>query len=219
MGLDKTNTGNAEKFFNITITKIGLVEKAEMNEQFFNSLYPESSIANQEELRNAVKVEIENHYNKQSRNQLQDQIYHHLVDHVQIPFPESFLKRWLQKGGEKAKTQEDAEQELPVFLNQLKWTLISTKLINDNKITVDQEEIKGSALKQISSYMRSQNLNDAPWLEEYANRMLQDKKFVDEAYMRLQTEKLFSLLESKANVTEELIKAEDFEHKVHHHHH
>jgi hypothetical protein len=74
-------------------------------------LYPQSGISNEEEFRNAVKVEIGNYYDKQSRNQLHDQIYHHLVDDVQISFPESFLKRWLQEGGEKTRSQEEAEQE------------------------------------------------------------------------------------------------------------
>ncbi len=203
LGLDKNNAEDAEKFFKLTITKIGFVEKADLDEKFFNNVYPESSITNEEELRNAVKVEIENYYDKQSRNQLHDQIYHYLVDNVQISFPENFLKRWLQVGGEKEKSADDVEKELPVFLNQLKWTLISTKLINENKITVEQQEIKDAAISQITSYMRSQNINDAPWLEEYANRMLQDKKFVEETYMRLQTEKLFNLLESKAPCKEE----------------
>jgi trigger factor len=219
LGLDKNNAADAKKFFKLTITKIGFVEKADLDEKFFNDVYPESSITNEEELRNAVKVEIENYYDKQSRNQLHDQIYHYLVDNAQISFPENFLKRWLQVGGEKEKSADDVEKELPVFLNQLKWTLISTKLINENKITIEQQEIKDAAMNQITSYMRSQNINDAPWLDEYANRMLQDKKFVEETYMRLQTEKLFNLLESKVAVTEEPVSAEQLEEKMHHHHH
>jgi trigger factor len=219
LGLDKDKPEDAEKFFNLKIEKIGFVEKADLDEKFFNGVYPEANITNEEELRNAIKVEIENYYDNQSRNQLHDQIYHYLIDNVQISFPENFLKRWLQVGGEKERTAEDAEKELPVFLNQLKWTLISTKLINENTITVEQQEIKDAALIQITSYMRSQNVNDAPWLEEYANRMLQDKKFVEETYMRIQTEKLFNLLESKATAVEEEIRAEDFAEKLHHHHH
>lgn len=219
LGLDKTKAEDAEKLFNLTITKIGFVEKADLDEKFFSSVYPESSITNEEELRNAVKVEIENYYEIQSRNQLHDQIYHFLIDHVEIPFPENFLKRWLQVGGEKARSQEDAEKELPIFLNQLKWTLINSKLLSENNITVEQQELKDAAVKQITSYMRNQNINDAPWLEEYANRMLQDKKFVEETYMRLQTEKLFNLLEGKANITEETVSAEQLEQKMHHHHH
>ncbi len=219
LGLDKNNPEDANKFFNLTIAKIGFVEKADLDEKFFSSVYPESSITNEEELRNAVKVEIENYYNIQSRNQLHDQIYYFLIDHVQISFPENFLKRWLQEGGEKAKSSEDAEKELPVFLDQLKWTLINTKVVNENKITVEQHEIKDAAVKQITGYLRNQNVNDAPWLEEYANRMLQDKKFVDETYMRLQSEKLFNFLESKATIIEEPVSAEVLQQKMHHHHH
>ena len=87
------------------------------------------------------------------------------------------------------------------------------------KLLLNSRKLKDAAMNQITSYMRSQNINDAPWLDEYANRMLQDKKFVEETYMRLQTEKLFNLLESKASVTEEAVSAEQLEEKMHHHHH
>jgi trigger factor len=219
LGLDKTDAAAADKFFNLTITKIGFVEKAELNEEFFKGLYPDGNVTNEEEFRNAVKEEIQKYYDKQSSNQLQDQLYHQLIDDTQVSFPENFLKRWLEVGAEKAKTPEEAEKELPSFLNQLKWTLISTQLINENNITVDPEEIKNFARMQIASYMQGQSYGDMPWLDDYANRMMQDKKFVDETYMRLQTEKLFSLLEAKANKTEEPISLEEFEKKVHHHHH
>ena len=220
LGLDKADAAAAEKFFNLAITKIGFVEKAELNEEFFKGLYPEGNVTNEEEFRNAVKEEIQKYYDAQSSNQLQDQLYHQLIDHTQVEFPENFLRRWLEEGSEKAKTPEEAEKELPTFLNQLKWTLISTKLINDNEVKVEPEEIKNYAIRQIASYMQGQSFgDDMPWLDEYANRMMKDKKFVEETYMRLQTEKLFQLLEQKTNKTEEPISLADFEKKVHHHHH
>ncbi len=220
LGLDKADAVTAEKFFNLAITKIGFVEKAELNEEFFKGLYPAGNVTNEEEFRNAVKEEIQKYYDAQSSNQLQDQLYHQLIDHTQVEFPENFLKRWLEEGSEKAKTPEEAEKELPTFLDQLKWTLISTKLINDNEVKVEPEEIKNYAIKQIASYMQGQSFgDDMPWLDEYANRMMKDKKFVEETYIRLQTEKLFQLLEQKTNKTEEPISLEDFEKKVHHHHH
>ena len=219
LGLDKSVPENAEKFFNLTITKIGFVEKAELNEEFFKSLYPQGNVTTEAEFRNAVKEEIQKYYDKQSSNQLHDQLYHYLIDNTGVTFPEKFLKRWLEEGSEKAKTPEEAEKELPTFLNQLKWTLISSKLINDNNITVETEEIKNFARIQIAGYMQRQSVSDMPWLDEYANRMLKDKKFVEETYMRLQTEKLFDLLESKTNKKEEPISVSEFEEKLHHHHH
>ena len=219
LGLDKNNTADADKFFKLTITKIGFVEKAEMNEELFEAVYPGRGITSEEEFRNAVKVEIENHYNTQSINQVHDQIYHHLVDHTEMDFPENFLKRWLKDGSEKPKTDDEAEKEYPSFVNQLKWTLISTKLLNDNKITIDPEEIKEFAIQQIRGYMGKRSLDEAPWMDEYANRMMKDQKFVEETYIRLQTNKLFTLLEQQVQVTDENISPEDFAEKVHHHHH
>jgi trigger factor len=217
--LDKSVPENAEKFFNLTIAKIGFVEKAELNEDLFNSAFPERNVTDEESLRNAVKEDIQKYYDQQSSNQLQDQLYHHLIDNIKISFPEKFLKRWLEEGSEKIKTPEEAEKELPTFLNQLKWTLISSKLINENDIKVEPEEIKNFAQRQLVSYMQGQAFDDMPWLDEYANRMMKDKKFVEETYSRLQTEKLFYLLESKAVKTEEPVSLSEFEKKVHHHHH
>jgi trigger factor len=219
LGLDKSDAANTEKFFNLAITKIGFVEKAELNEDLFNAAFPERDVTDEESLRNAIKEDIQRYYDQQSSNQLQDQLYHHLIDNTQVTFPEKFLKRWLEQGSEKAKTPEEAEKELPTFLNQLKWTLISSKLINDNDIKVEPEEIKMFAQRQLISYMQGQAYGDMPWLDEYANRMMKDKKFVEETYSRLQTEKLFDLLEAKAAKTEEPISLSEFEKKVHHHHH
>jgi len=219
LGLDKSDAANAEKFFNLTITKIGFVEKAELNADLFNSAYPERNITDEESLRDAVKADIQRYYDQQSSNQLQDQLYHQLIDNIQVSFPEKFLKRWLEEGSGKTKTPEEAEKELPTFLNQLKWTLISSKLISENDIKVEPEEIKNYAQRQLVSYMQGQAFGDMPWLGEYANRMLKDKKFVEETYSRLQTEKLFHLLEAKAVKTEEPISLSEFEEKVHHHHH
>lgn len=219
LGLSKDNAADADKFFKLTITKVGFVEKAELNEEFFSNVYPNRGITIEEEFRNAVKVEIESYFDSQSRNQMHDQIYHQLVDHTNMEFPETFLKRWLQTGSEKPKTAEEADEEYPSFVNQLKWTLISSKLINENKIVVENDEIKEHAKQQMLGYMGVQNLDDAPWLDEYSNRMLQDQKFVENTYFQIQSGKLFNLLETQVQATEESIGAEDFASKVHHHHH
>ena len=40
------------------------------------------------------------------RCRLYIQLYHYLIDETKMEFPEEFLKRWLQTGGEQAKTPE-----------------------------------------------------------------------------------------------------------------
>lgn len=219
LGLSKED---GDKYFKILITKVGLVEKAELNEEFFLAVYPNKEIKSEADFRAAVKAEIDAHFDQQSRNQIFDQIYHHLVDHTEMQFPESFLKRWLQTGGEQPKTAEEAEQDYPTFVNQLKWTLVSSQLIQDNKIEVMPDDIRDFAKQQLFSYMGGQlgALGDnQQWVDDYANRMMQDRKFVEDSYHRISTDKMFTALEGQVKAKEEAISAEDFAKKLHHHHH
>ncbi len=219
LGLDKNNSTAADKFFKLTITKVGLMQKAALDSAFFDKVYAGKNITTPEEFRAEVLAEVENYYRSQSSGQVQDQIYHHLLDDIDIPLPEKFLRHWLQIETEKNKPGEDVEQDLPKFKKQLKWSLISSKLLEDNKVTVEQSEIKDAAKRQLFNYMGGQQIDEASWMDEYADRMLNDKKFVEETYLELKTAKLFSLLENMVHETEERISVEDFATKLHHHHH
>lgn len=217
LGLTKET---ANKFFKLTITKVGGVEKAALNEELFLAAYPNQEIKTEEEFKNAVKAEIEKAFDSQSRNQLHDQLYHHLLDNTNIELPEAFLKRWMQVGGEKKKSAEEVDAEFPSFANSLKWTLITDQLSKDNSITVEQADIKNFAKQQLFSYMNMGALDDTqPWVEDYANRMMKDKKFVEDSFYRVQTDKLFKAIEAQVTPKEETISFEDFSKKLHHHHH
>lgn len=213
---------DGDKYFNLLITKVGLVEKAPLDETLFTVSYPNQSIKNEAEFKEAIKKDIEGYYEQQARNQIHDQIYHSLIEHTKMEFPTAFLKRWLQSGGEKPRSIEEAEKEYPVFEDQLKWTLISTQLIADNKVEVVAEDLKNFAKQQLMSYMGGQlgalGDNDK-WLEDYAERMMQDRKFVEDSYHKISTDKLFKSIEGDVNAKEESISAEKFAEKLQHHHH
>ena len=187
------------------------IEKAELNEDLFKAAYPGKEITSEEQLREEIRNEIAGYWSTQSKNHLQHQIYHKLLDHAQIPFPESFLKRWLETGGEKPKTAEEVEKEFPSFVNQLKWTLINDRIANEQKLEVKPEDIKEFAKKQLFGYMGMQMLaEEQPWVEEYVNKMMQDRKFIDDSYHRLVTEKIFEWAEQKVQREEKSISVEDF---------
>lgn len=216
--LEKT-AENGQLSFQFTITKIGLVEKRELDETFFNEVFPGAAIATEEEFRNKLKEEINQYWLGQSRNQLHDQIYHFLLDETPMQFPEGFLKRWLQNGAEQRKTAEEAEAEFPVFSGQLKWTLISDKIIRDNQLEVSQEELKATMKAEVMRYFGTMNLGeDTSWLDAYVDRMMKDEKQVDSSYRRLITEKLFNWAESQITPAEKTVTADELNAMQHHHH-
>ena len=220
LGFEEGDKDAAKKYFNLAIVKIGLVEKRELNEEFIKEIYPSKDIKTAEELKAAIKEEIQQYWDAQSKNQLQDQLYHYLIDETKMEFPADFLKRWLQTGGEKPKTAEEAEAEFPSFSNQLKWTLISDKLVQDNKLQVTNEELRESMKVEIMRYFGSMNLgDDTSFLESYIDRMMKDEKQVDASYRRLITDKLFSWVEAQVKPKEKEVTGEELNGMMHNHHH
>ncbi len=220
LGLEKNDKDAAAKYFKLDIDKLGLIEKRALNQEFFNEIYPGKGINSEADLRSALKEEIEKYWSSQSRNQLHDQLYHFLLDNTKMEFPESFLKRWLQTGGEKPKTAEEAEKEYPVFINQLKWTLISDKIIMDNKLEVSQEDLKSHMRNEVMGYFGQMGMGeDMSWLDSYIDRMMKDEKQVDAAYRRLITEKLFDFVEKQVKTKDKNVTGDELVAMQHNHHH
>jgi trigger factor len=232
LGLDKNDPAASKKHFKIQISKIGLMEKKELNEEFFNQLYPEQEVKSEADFRNKIKEEIAAYWKSQVRNQIHDQIFHQLVDSAKIDFPEAFLKKWIKTQGESTedgkqtapKSDEEVEKEFPGFLNQLKWTLISDKIVQLSGLEVKPDEIRNFAKQQLFSYMGGMGggaAEDQPWMTDYIEKMMKDRKFVEDSYTRIQTQKIFEWTETRIQPEEKEITAEEFTKMVdtHQHHH
>jgi trigger factor len=194
--------------------------KADFGEEFFKAAYPNKEIKTEEELRNLIKEEMQQHWGRQSRSMLQHELYHYLIESTQIEFPETFLKRWLQQGNEEPKSSEQVEEEYPHFVSQLKWTLLTDKIFRENNLEVSQEDIKSFAKQQLAGYMGMNVLDESQaWVHEYLNRMMHDRKFVEDTYHRLQNEKVLEYAVTKVNPIEKEITAEEFHHLQHQHQH
>jgi trigger factor len=223
LGLNKENPADAEKYFRLVITKVGLLEKSALDETFFKKVYPARQIESETAFREAVKQDMQDQWKAQTSNNLQHTLYHDLLEKTSIEFPESFLKRWLLNGGEKPKTAEEVEKEFPAFASALKWNLITDKIVTENKIEVTPEDIREAARKQLFSYLGGLPQGDEqPWVEDYVNKMMQDRRFVEETYQNQRTNKMLHWVETQVTPVEKAITPEDFnklneEHRHHHH--
>jgi trigger factor len=229
LGLDKENPDSAKKHFKITITKVGLLEKKELNEEFFEQLYAGQEVKTEADFRNKIKEEIGAYWKSQVRNQIHDQVFHQLVDHTEISFPEGFLKKWLRTQGTaedgspvEAKSEEEVENEFPNFIKQLKWTLVSDKIVSEQGIQVQPDEVRQFAKQQLFGYMGGAMGPDAenqPWVNDYIEKMMKDRKYLEDAYNRIQTQKIFEWAETQLKPVDKEISAEEFTKLVEEHKH
>ncbi len=214
----------ADKYFKLTITKVGFVEKRELNEDFFKEAMPGKDVTSEAAFIAEIEKDIQAYWDKQSSNQLQHHLYHILVNDTKMDLPENFLKKWLATSGEQAKGPEQVEAEYPTFNTQLRWTLISDRIITENKLEVTPEELKENMKQQVMGYFGGMNLADGnlEWLDQYVDGLMKDEKQVESTYRKLVTEKVFNWAEQQVQKNEKEVTGEEFikmneEHQQQHH--
>ncbi|MCB0700562.1 MAG: trigger factor [Chitinophagales bacterium] len=221
----KQEGGDPEQHYKMTITKVGTLKPHDLNEELFSQVFPNAEVKDVEAFRELLRSELGKEYDRMTKERLQNEMYELLVHSTDINLPVGFLKRWMQEGGDQPKTDVQVEQEFPSFDHQLRWTLISDKLIIDNNIEVSRDEVLDSIKGQVAAYfgMGAENVEETPWMDEYLAKVSKDEKTMDETYRRLLYDKLFDYLETELKVKEKEVTEEEFfklpnPHDAHHHH-
>jgi trigger factor len=107
-----------------------------------------------------------------------------------------------------------------VFSNQLKWTLITDKIVKDNHLEVSQEEVKAGIKAEVMSYFGSMSPGaDISWLDAYVERMMKEEKQVEASYRRILTDKIFKFLEGAVTPQEKEVTTDELIGMQHHHEH
>lgn len=214
----------ADNYYKLTITRVAKLIPRELDAELFAQLFPNDEIKDEGTFKERIRQELSREYDRVGRERLHNEMYELLVHQTPIQLPVDFLKRWLKEGGEKPKSAAEVENEFGGFDHQLRWTLISDKLIGDNNISVSLEEVKDHVKAQVLGYFGMASDDDAPWLESYMQKVMKDNKTMDETYRRLLFDKLFQFLETQFSIAEQEISEEEFyklqdPHAAHHHHH
>lgn len=224
LGKDPSDANAATGRYRMTIDKVALVEKVPMDKTLFDKVYPGRNIETEEDFMSELRGEMQSYFGHQSRQKLHNDLFERLVHETKIELPEAFLKKWMSEGGEKYKSPEEVEREWSSFEHQLRWQLITDRLMDEHKLSVDQEELEQGARAQIMSYfgqMGAMSMSDTEWMEPLVKKQLQDKKFRNELQDRIITDKLFNQLESMIKLAEKEISLDEFSKlpSMHHHHH
>lgn len=231
LGIDETDIDSIDAPYKVTINKTSINEISELNEELFNKVYPGAEIKTVEDFETRISDEISNYWNQQSRNQIHDQLFHSLGDNTTVDLPQEFLKKWVKiqnaDKDKKSKTDEEIENEFPAFLKQIKWNLITDKIAKEQNIEVGADELRNFARQQLFSYMGNMGMNapqeEQPWMASYIEKMMQDQRYLEDTYNRIQLQKIFDWGETQVNPTEQEMTAEDFSKMVeahqHEHHH
>ena len=216
----------AQQHYKLTITKVGLLIPQELGPELYVQVFQNKEVTDEADFREKVRAELSVEFDRITNERLQNEMYELLVHNTAIHLPVAFLKRWMREGGEKPKSAQEVEAEYGSFEHQLRWQLISDKLIGENSISVSNEEVNNDIKARVLAYfgLGPDDDDQAPWMEGYMQKIAKDEKMLDETYRRLLFGKLFNFLETQFTIEQKDIDEEAFfklgdAHAAHHHHH
>lgn len=220
LNLDPEAQADKDKVFTITVTKIGLIEKPELNEDFYNQIYPGQELKTIEDFRAQVKNDIESYWANQAKNFLHNEIYERFIHETDFDLPNDFLKRWLLVSEDKYNSMEDVEAAYDGFSHGIRWELILKKLVEENNIDVSREEIEAAVKIQLQQYFGGAAFDDsADWVKQFINKQMQDRDTYEKTYRQVLNNKVFDFLENAFTIEEKSISVDDFIKLPHSHHH
>jgi len=212
LGLDADKAKDLDIEVAFTVQAINYTEAAEINQEFFDKIFGEGVVTSKDELRTKIKEDAENQFAQQGDQHLLNAITENLIEGTSFDLPKDFLIKWLGTSGEKPLTEEEATAEYEKSEKGLRYQLIEGKVMADNDIKVDFQELKDYAIGFIRQQMAQygQNNPEDKELEDIAMRVLQNQEEAKRLQSQLISSKMLNLYKEKITFDEKEVTYEEF---------
>ena len=184
LGLSNDEIEDLNIKVSFTIEETTEIELADLDQELFDKLFTDGSVKSVTELRNKIKEDAE----------------------------KQFLQKWLATAGEKQLTSEQAAEEYNKSEKGLRYQLIQEKILKENDIKLDYEELKDYAKGFIRTQMAqfgNMNPEDAE-LEDIANRILGNQEEAKKLQDQLLSQKLMTFYKEKMTFKTKKVNYEGF---------
>jgi trigger factor len=204
-----------------TIEKIEDQVLADMNEEFFQKVYPDTTT--EADFREKVAKSIKEDFDHSSDVRLLDDATEMLIEKTKFDLPADFLKRWIRATSENPITEEEAAEDYEKSEKGLRYQLIEGKIVEQNNLQVSYQEIRDFTENAIRAQMARFGLFEIgkKELDNFVNNTLKERAEVERIHRELTGGKLIEFYKEKANLNKIEIDIDSFIEKFysHQHHH
>lgn len=177
LNIDKEKAANVTSDFEMTVTDITHLQSAELNQEFFDSVFGKDAVKTEEEYMAKIREmiahqlvpESDYRFSLDSRAAIEKAV-------GDFELPDAFLKRWLL-ATDKERKAETIDDDYSRMVPDLKWQLIKEQIVKQFDIHVDDNDLKAMAKRVAASQFAQYGMTGVPddVLERYGNEMLSNK--------------------------------------------
>jgi trigger factor len=207
---DEAEKLNAE--INFAIEEINLRKAAALDQAFYDKLFGADKVTSEDEMKQRIKEDSEAQFEQQSDQKLMNDVTEKLIEESKFDLPKEFLIKWMQHGGEKPLTEEEAIAEYERTEKGIRYQLLESKLIEQNDIKIEFEDLKeftkGYVASQMAQFGRMNPTDEE--LESITASIMQNEEEVRRLSSQLINERILDLFKEKAKLKKKKVTFEEF---------
>jgi trigger factor len=201
---------DADFVLSLVLSKIEEIELAEINQQFFDTIFGEGNVTSLEEMKNRISEDTSKHYMKDGEERFYNEVVNFLIQNIQFELPDRFLQKWLLSVNTDKVSPEDIENNYNQYEKGIRWQLIENKLLEQNNIAFTPEDAIESLQKDFLAYFggKFDDENLAQRAREIAVNMLKEEKERERVYDNLQKKAIIDLFKNSFTLIQEKLPFE-----------
>ncbi len=212
LGISHDRAKDIDIEVNLNIDEINYKEPADLDQELFDKIYGKDVIKSVTELRKKISNDIEKQFVNQTDQKLMNDIIENLIDNTKFKLPSEFLTKWIKINSEKKLSDDEAKEEYKKSEKGMKYQLIESKLVTDNNLQVNFDDLKSYTRDLIKAQMNQygqSNPSDKE-LDDVVARVLQNKDEIKRLTEQLTSNRILTFFKENTNLKTKELSYEKF---------
>ena len=196
----------------LNIHEINYKEPADLDQELFDKIYGKDIVKNVTDLKKKISEDIEKQFVNQSDQKLMNDIIEHLIKNTKFKLPSQFLTKWIKINSEKNISDQEAKQEYEKSEKGMKYQLIESKLVTENNLQVNFDDLKSHTRDLIKNQMiqYGQPTPSEKELDGIVARVMQNKDEIKRLTEQLTSNRILTFFKENSSIKTKELSYEKF---------
>ncbi len=203
--------------FEFTVKEVRRPATPELDQEFFDRTLGPGKATNEEEFRAELKRMIVADWSRESDYKFDYDVRNYLTNTIKAELPEEFLGRWIHTVSKEPLEGDKLATEMVNLKKYLRWSVIEQKLMQDNNIIINMDDLQQEAINAVKNMFKMYGLperDDETFYVEQAKRLLESEEQRQRYLDEVKNKKMFAFFKENLNVDNVTIDKDAFKKMV-----
>ena len=203
---------NFKSEVSIKIEEINEREMADLDQDLFDKVFGKNSVKSVTEMKNKLSEDFVKQFQNQVDQKLMNDTIEYLIESTKINLPSEFLIKWMKLSSENKISIDEAESEYEKSEKAMKYQLIESKIIIDNDLQVNFEDLKSFTTDLIKNQMLQygQAIPDEKEVDGIVARVMNNKDEIKRLTEQLTSTRILNFFKDNFNYKTKKVSYDEY---------